>query len=409
MDVSIEAISSAQKKITVSATVEDYEQRVSEKLQVIASKSPRNDHRPTDYPMRELRRRFLPKLENEVVDDIVKESVNQVLEDSNLDVLDGPDLGDIARDGNVVSFTAIVEVKPDVELSQLKQLSFEKLVGEVEEADVDQMIESLRDQALVYVPSFSPAEVGHQVKVSFSGHLVDDGFKISNGATFDVVIGKGAMVPGFEDELIGLKAGDTKSFRLTFPDNYQIEEFAGKQAEYNVEIIQVDAPQRPDLDETFFRSYDVESGGLEAFRSEVRSMMAADMDAALRSRQAQLVLATIKQDFVLDLPKTLVQSEQKRSPEATEDEAHASVKVTLIFKAIAEQNQIAPDEDQVRAQLEQMSASYENPQEVIEYYLGNEKELTKVRNNLTRDLVIDHILSSCSVTERQISYAEVVH
>ena len=138
-------------------------------------------------------------------------------------------------------------------------------------------------------------------------------------------------------------------------------------------------------------------------------MMTADMDAALLSRQAQLVLATIKQDFALDLPKTLVQREQKRWPEATEDEAHASVKVTLIFKAIAEQNQIAPDEDQVRAQLEQMSASYENPQEVIEYYLGNEKELTKVRNNLTRDLVIDHILSSCSVIERQISYAELVH
>ena len=138
-------------------------------------------------------------------------------------------------------------------------------------------------------------------------------------------------------------------------------------------------------------------------------MMKADMDAALISQQARLVLATIKQDFPLDLPKTLVQREQKRSPKSTEDEAHASVKVTLIFKAIAEQNQIAPDEDQIRAQLEQMSASYENPQEVIEYYLDNKEELSKVRNNLTRDLVIDYILSSCSVSERQISYAEAVH
>jgi trigger factor len=300
----------------------------------------------------------------------------------------------------------------------------------VTEADIDSMIEVLRKHQATWINVARAAIEGDQVNIDFLG--TKDGVEFAGGKAEGqaLVLGSNSMIPGFEAGIVGMQAGEKKTISLTFPDDYQAEELKGAKAEFAISVNSVSEAQLPELNNDFFVKFGVENGGEAQFRKEVAANMERELTNALKGKVKTQVMEALLASHTTDLPKALVANEievlrsqmmqrfggQKQNfdiksllPDSMfSEEAARRVTLGLIVGEIVKSTKLKPDAKRVRSMIEEIASTYQDPQEVIEYYNSNPELLAGVESAALEDQVVDYILASAKVTEQSSAYEDII-
>lgn len=429
MQVSVETTSGLERRVTVAVPAERLDSAVEQRL-LEAQKNLRVDgFRPGKVPMREVKRRFAKAVRSEVLSDVMRDSFIKAVEEHKLEPAGMPRFEPTRNEpGKDLEFVAVFDVFPEIELASFSAVSVERPVAEVTEADVDNMIDNLRKQRATWEVAERAAEQGDRVNIDYEGFKGDEAFAGGSAKGQNLVLGSGSMIPGFEDGLVGAKAGDSKTLSLSFPEDYQAEELKGQAVEFKITVNQVEAQKLPEIDEEFMKAFGVEGGDLGKFRVEVKKNMERELTNAVRAQIKGQVMDGLVNNHSFDVPGALVGNEIQRMRQQMmqqfgggqqfdasilpddlfREQAERSVRLGLIVRQILEQNQLKADADKVRARIEEIAEQYEEPAEVVKWFYGNRQQLEQVEGAVLEEQVVELVLASASQSDKAMSYEEVV-
>jgi trigger factor len=429
MQVTVETTAGLERKMRVVVPSERVEVQVTEKIKQTAKQAKINGFRPGKVPLREVKRRFGAGIRQEVSSEMIQSTYGEALQKEDINPAGMPKIEEVnIEEGKDLEYTAVFEVFPEIEVSGLESIEVERLSSSIEEADLEKMIDTLREQRLVYAETDRAAAEKDQVNLDFEGFLEDEPFEGGKAEGTDLVLGSGSMIPGFEDGLTGLKAGEAKDLKLTFPENYQAENLAGQEVLFKIKVNKVSEPELPELNDEFFEQFDVKEGGVEAFRKEVTNNMKRELDSAIKAKVKDQVMDGLSDNNEVDLPQSLIDQEVNRMrqeavqqfgggaqfdpsmlpAEMFSEQAQKRVKIGLIVSAIVDKNSLAADAEKVRETIEEMASTYQEPEEVINYYYSNEQQLSQIQNMVLEGQIVDFVLDSAKVTDKTVSYDEAV-
>jgi trigger factor len=429
MQVTVETTAGLERKMRVVIPSERVEVQVTEKIKQTAKQAKINGFRPGKVPLREVKRRFGAGIRQEVSSEMIQSTYGEALQKEDISPAGMPKIEEVnIEEGKDLEYTAVFEVFPEIEVSGLESIEVERLSSSIEEADLEKMIGTLREQRLVYAETDRAAAEKDQVNLDFEGFLEDEPFEGGKAEGTDLVLGSGSMIPGFEDGLTGLKADEEKDLKLTFPENYQAENLAGQEVLFKIKVNKVSEPELPELNDEFFEQFDVKEGGIEAFRKEVTNNMKRELDSAIKAKVKDQVMDGLSDNNEVDLPQSLIDQEVNRMrqeavqqfgggaqfdpsmlpAEMFSEQAQKRVKIGLIVSAIVDKNSLAADAETVRETIEEMASTYQDPEEVINYYYSNEQQLSQIQNMVLEGQIVDFVLDSAKVTDKTVSYDEAV-
>jgi trigger factor len=429
MQVTLETTSGLERRMHITVPAEQLEVQVEAKLKQTAGQVRIKGFRPGKVPMREVRRRFGEGIRQEVSSELMQTSFAEAIQEHAVSPAGMPQIQDVKMEsGKDLEFTAVFEVFPEITLKDAAAIEVERPVAEVTDADIDKMIETLREQRMQYVEVERPSQDKDKVNVDFQGFVDGEPFEGGEASGAEIVLGAGNMIAGFEEGLVGVKSGDEKELEIKFPDDYQSTELAGKDATFKIKVNSVAEPTMPDVDEAFMADFGVTEGGLDAFRAEVKANMQKELDAAVKNRVRTQVMDGLLKINEVELPQALVRQEVDRlrheaihqlgghdkidpsvlPAEMFEQQAVRRVSLGLIVNAIVEQSDIKLDDARVRAMIENMASSYQEPEQVVNFYYSNEQQLSQIQNLVLEEQVVDSILATAQVKETGMSYEEAV-
>ena len=429
MQVTVETTAGLERKMRVVIPSERVEVQVTEKIKQTAKQAKINGFRPGKVPLREVKRRFGAGIRQEVSSEMIQSTYGEALQKEDISPAGMPKIEEVnIEEGKDLEYTAVFEVFPEIEVSGLESIEVERLSSSIEEADLEKMIDTLREQRLVYAETDRAAAEKDQVNLDFEGFLEDEPFEGGKAEGTDLVLGSGSMIPGFEDGLTGLKADEEKDLKLTFPENYQAENLAGQEVLFKIKVNKVSEPELPELNDEFFEQFDVKEGGIEAFRKEVTNNMKRELDSAIKAKVKDQVMDGLSDNNEVDLPQSLIDQEVNRMrqeavqqfgggaqfdpsmlpAEMFSEQAQKRVKIGLIVSAIVDKNSLEADAETVRETIEEMASTYQEPEEVINYYYSNEQQLSQIQNMVLEGQIVDFVLDSAKVTDKTVSYDEAV-
>jgi len=379
-------------------------------------------------PLPVIKQQYGSQVRGEAVDQLIRESYNDALSKENLRPATNPRIEPIQMEpGNDLKYAALIEVMPEVSIKPVDSLAIERPTAEITEADVDAMIESMRRQRVGYEAVERAAEKGDRVTVDFAGRVDGVAFEGGTGTDMQVVIGSGRAIADFEAALVGMSKGETKTAPVKFPDNYGAKELAGKNAEFDLTAKSVEGEVLPTVDDEFSQAFGITEGGIDALRAEVRRSMEREAAQAVRTKLRAQVFEALQRDNPVELPRALVEEQvqqlqldllqrmgrqiqdasQLPPREPFEEPARRRVALGLLIGELARREKLQPDRERVFARLEELAASYPNPEEVRRSTLQNADAMRQIETGVVEDLVVDWILSRARVTDRPGSFAEL--
>lgn len=431
MQVSLETTSGLERRLTVGVPAEQVENEVENRLKQAARNVSIKGFRKGKVPMSVVKQRFGAGIRQEVVGDVISRSFYAAVQKENVKPAGQPSIQPKQMAvGKDLEYIATFEVYPSVALSDLSAFEINNFKAEVTEADVDNMIEVLRKHQASWSPAERAAADGDQVNIDFVG--TKDGVEFAGGKADNhtLVLGSKSMIPGFEEGIVGLKAGDQKVISVTFPEDYQAEELRGAAAQFAITVNSVSEAQLPELGKEFFQKFGVEKGGEKQFRKEVKANMDRELTNALKAKVKVQVMDALIASHTTDVPKALVINEiqvlrnqmlqrfggQQQNfdvktllPDTMfQDEASRRVTLGLIVGEIVKSAKLKPDAKRVKTMIEEIASTYQEPKEVIEYYSSNQELMAGVESAVLEDQVVDHILSKAKVSEVETSYDEII-
>ena len=428
MQVSVETTSGLERRMTVGIPADRIENEVNKRLQQTAKRARVDGFRPGKVPMSVIRKRFGASAHQEVIGEVIQSSFYEAIMQEKLNPAGAPSVEPKSMEaGKDFEYVATFEVYPEVTLAGFEAISVERPESEVTEADVDTMLETLRKQNTRFEAVERAAENGDQVTIDFVGKIDGEAFQggTANGTT--LVLGSGRMIPGFEEGLVGAKAGDSLTLNVTVPEDYQNLDLAGKAAEFETTVQAVAAPALPELNDEFFAQFGVNEGGLEGFRAEVRKNMERELRQAIKTKVKGQVMDGLLKTNTVEVPKALISNEIDRLREQAvqqfgganiqasqlpaelfEEQAKRRVSLGLIVAEVVKQNDIKPDNDRVRAMVEELASAYQEPEQVINWYYQNEQQLGEIQSVVLEEQVVDTVLQKAQVTDKKVAYEEAV-
>jgi len=429
MQVSVETTSPIERRVTVQVPAEEVDQAVSERLQDTAKRVRLNGFRQGRVPMAVVKQRYGRDVRNEVVGEVMRQHYVRAITEHSLNPAGYPSIEPTVDEaGKDLEFVATLEVYPQVELSSIEGTEVERPVAEVTDADIDQMIDTLRKQNASWEVVEREAADGDQVKIDFQGFIDGEAFEGGQAEGHDLVLGSNSFIPGFEEQLVGARAGDEPEIKVTFPEDYQAEHLAGKEATFKVKVHQVSAQQLPEIDDDFIARFGVEGGDLEAFRAEVRKNMEREIKQAVDNRVKQQVLEALQRANDIPVPASLISQETdalKRQAaqqfglgedfdvsqlpdELFADQAKSRVQVGLLLGQVIEDNGLEASDDEIKAKVEELAQQYQQPEQVIEYYLKDEQMKNQVKSAVLEEKAVDKLLEQAQVKDVEMSYEEAL-
>ena len=429
MQVTVETVSKLERKLRITVPSEQIDGKVEEKIKQAAAQARIKGFRPGKVPVREVRRRFGAGILQEVSGEVMQQSFSEAVTQQDLKPAGMPAIDDVVMEtGKDLSFSALIEIFPEVKPGQFGEISITRPVAEVMATDLDAMIDKLREQRKKFESVDRPAAEEDQVTIDFTGTVDGEAFEGGQGEGHQLVLGSGSMIPGFEAGIVGLSASESKDVSVTFPEDYQAEDLAGKDAVFSIIVHQVEASVLPELDDEFYKEFGVEAGGMEAFKVEVQNNMEKELKAAVDNRVKTQVMDGLVEVTSLDVPKALIDDECERMRqdmmrqfgggqqidpnmlplELFSDQADRRVRLGLIVNAIVEQENVVTDEDAVRAKIEEIASSYEEPEQLINYYYSNEQQLNQVQSLVLEEQIVALVLASAQVIDEPVSYDEAI-
>jgi len=428
MQVSVEKTSELSRKMTVSVPEEVVQEKMAARLKSLARSVKIDGFRPGKVPQHVVEKMYGDRVRGEIAGDLIQSTYFEALQDQNLRPAGHPHIHP-TDEADGFKYTAEFEVYPEISLEGVEHIEVSRPVASVQDADVDGMIEKLRAQKKTWNVVERESKEHDRVMISFSGTSEDENFTDGKVENYPVEIGAKQMIPGFEENLIGLKAGDSKTFDVSFPEEYGNEKLAGKTAVFEVEAVTVEEPVLPEIDEAFIKAYGVEDGSVDSFRADIKNNMERELDQALRGKLKNAVMDALYEKIQITVPNTLVDQEienmmkpyietakrQKMKLEdlklprdAFEEQAKRRVALGLILGEIIHKNEIKIDDNKVRSTIEDMAKSYERPEDVVNWYYSDESRLNDVQQMVLEDQTIEWLVARAKVSDETVNFNDVM-
>jgi trigger factor len=422
--MSVESGEGLERRITVDLAPERFEAEVASRLQQVARTARLPGFRPGKVPLKVLRQRFGEQINRDVFGDLMQSSFSEAVGQQQLRPAGPPRVvPSIDQASRRYGYTATFEVLPVIALATLGDWVVRRPVAEVGEADLEAMLDRLRQQRKTWAKVGRPAENGDRVIASFTGTV--DGELLPGVSAQDraIDIGAGQLIPGFDDGLIGVAAGEDRALNLVFPDDYHAKHLAGKPVTFEVSVAAVEGPVVPELGAELARSYGVADGDVERFRQDVRANMERELRSRIQVRLKRQVMDALIEANPLEVPGVLVREEiaalkdqARRNAGSTgmqlpdalfEESARRRVALGLIIAEVVRQHGIVVDSQRVRAAVEDMASTYETPSEVVDYYYSSRQNLATFETMVLEDQVVDWVLGQARVEDEPMSFQQL--
>lgn len=428
MQVSVETLSDLERRVTVQVPAERVAREIQNRLQSLSRQVKLHGFRPGKVPLKLINRMYGDQVRVEAVTELVNHSLNEALTQERLSPLSGPKIEPKQlEEGQDLEYSATFEVMPEFEPAGFENLKIERPVVEITDQDVDNMVDSLRWQRVVWNAVERPAGEGDRIRIDFEGRIDGGEFPGGKGENAAVVLGKGMMFKDFEARLTGLTAGAETEFDLTFPANYHPNDVAGKTAHFQVRVHAVEQASLPEIDDAFAESFDVKEGGVAAFRLSLRENMGRELRDNIWALVKRQVMQGLLDANPIPLPRALIDLQienlarqmsfpvdakdekiQQLKTRLLEPEARRRVGLGLLISRLAKTHEIRVDEQRVRKHLESLSSTYQEPAEVIRWYEENPQAMELARALVLEDQVVDWLLERAQVSEKASTFAEIV-
>lgn len=431
MQVSLETTSGLERRLTIGVPAAQVDTEVAKRLKDAAQNVQIKGFRKGKVPMSIVQQRFGAGVRQEVVGDVINRSFYAAIQKENVKPAGQPSIQPKQlAPGKDLEYVATFEVYPTVELSDLTAYEIKNYTAEVTEADIDNMITVLRKHQTTWSPVERAAAIDDQVNIDYVG--TKDGVEFAGGKAEgqNLVLGSNTMIPGFEDGIVGVKPGKEKTITVKFPDDYQSEELKGAEVKFAIKVNSVSEAQLPELNKEFFIKFGVEKGGEKQFRKEVKANMDRELSNALKAKVKTQVMDALFSSHSTELPKALVANEievlrnqmlqrfggQKQNfdvksllPDTMfQEEAQRRVALGLIVGEVIKSAKLKPEAKRVKAMIEEIASTYQEPKEVVEYYNNNPELLAGVESAVLEDQVVDYVLGKAKVSSEASSYDEII-
>ena len=433
MAVTVETLEKLERKMTLSLPVGTIQSEVDTRLKRMARTVKMDGFRPGKVPMNVVAQRYGYSVHYEVMNDKVGEAFSAAANEAKLRVAGQPRISEKegAPEGEM-HFDAVFEVFPEVKLGELSGAEVVKLSAEVSEAAIDKTIDILRKQRRTFAQRAmdSAAQEGDRVTIDFEGKIDGETFPGGKADAFQFLVGEGQMLKEFEDAVRGMKSGESKTFPLSFPADYHGKDVAGKQADFLVTLNKIEAAHLPEVNEALAKSLGIANETVEGLRADIRKNLEREVKFRLLARNKSAVMDALVATAELDLPKSSVQAELDRMIEAARadlkqrgikdadkapipddifrPQAEKRVRLGLVVAELVRKNELQAKPDQLKAHIDELAASYEKPQEVVRWYLGDNRRMAEVESVVIENNVTDFVLSKAKVSEKEISFDDLM-
>jgi trigger factor len=430
MQVSIETTSGLERRMTIGVPAERVEVEIENRLKKVAKQVKIDGFRPGKIPFKVVKQRYGAGVRQEVVGEIMSQTFYEAVTQEKVQPAGQPSVEPKQLEaGKDLEYVATFEVYPSVELADFAAIEITKPVAEVTDADVVKMIDIFRKQQGSWDAVERAAAEGDQVNINYAGTKDGEAFDGGTADNSDLELGSNSMIPGFEDGIVGLSAGDEKTLELSFPEDYHNEDLKGAAVQFAVKVNAVNERTEAELNEEFFAKYGVSDNGEEGFRAEVKANMERELANATSNKVKTQVMDAVLAANEVDVPKALVAGEIETlrnqmfqqfgagaenldksilPDDMFTEQAERRVRLGLLLGEVIKAEKISPDADKVRAKVEEIASTYQEPEQVVEYYYGNQEQLQAVESAVLEDQVVDTILAKATVTDSEESYEDVI-
>ena len=433
MSVNVETLEKLERKLVLTVPTENINFEINKRLQKLARNVKMDGFRPGKVPMNVVTKQYHASVQQEVMNEKVGRAFYDAVTEAGLNVAGQPTINQLpVTSATEMQFEALFEVFPEVQIGEIAQAEVEKIDAEVDDSAVERTLDILRKQGRTFAqrPADQAAADGDRVTVDFEGKIDGEVFEGGKAEDFQYMVGEGQMLKEFEDAVRGMKVGESKTFPLTFPEEYHGKEVAGKTADFLVTLKKVEAGQLPEVDGTLAKQLGVQDGSVETLRADIRKNLNREVKARLKSRNKNAVMDALIKVADLELPKVTVEAEissmmdnaradmQKRGvkdvsnvqlpPDLFRNLAERRVRLALIVSSLVQQNKLQATPEQVKAHIEDLAASYEKPEEVVRWYQADPRRLSEIEAIVTEDNVTSFVLEKAKVTEKKVGFDELM-
>ncbi len=429
MQVSVETTQGLERKMTIAVPSEKVDSAVNSRLQEAARNVKLNGFRKGKIPFKVIKSKFGAGVRQEVVGELMSQSFYEAIDQESLKPAGQPSIDPKnLNEGEDLEFVATFQVYPEIALPDFSKIELERLGAEISESDIDEMIETLRKQRQTWEVAERAAASEDRVNIDYAGKLDGEEFEGGSAQGTNLVLGSERMIPGFEAGIEGKSAGDVFTLDLSFPEEYHNKELAGKEVAFEITLNSVSEQVMPVVDEEFYKSFGVEEGGNDAFREEVTNNMRRELKTASRNKLKTKIMDALVDAVETDIPDALVAGEiQQLRQQALQqfgggqnidanmlpddlfkEQAARRVLLGLVLGEVIQQQELKADPAKVREAIEELASTYESPDDVINWYYGNQEQLGTIESNVLEDQVFDYILDQSAVTDKQVDYQEVI-
>lgn len=428
---SVETVSALERRLNASIPQQAIHSQVSDRLKNIGRSVKIAGFRPGKVPAKIVEQFYGAQARQEVLGDALQRSFTEAAQINNLRVAGYPKFEIKTKDLNAdqIEYSATFEVYPEVMVGDLSGEAIERLVYELTEEDVDNTIATLRKQRATFEKVDRAAQSGDRVNIDFTGKLNGVVFSGGEAKDYPVVLGAGGMLPEFEAAAIGMKAGETKSFDMTFPEDYRSKEVAGKKVTFTITLNHVEAARLPELDAEFAKSVGISDGDVGNLRDEIRGNLISEVSRRLKARNKDAAMAALLRVARFDVPKVLVDEEvqiliqqtaqdmESRGmkmkgvslpPELFMERGEKRVKLGLILAHLVQKHDLTAKPEQIKSFIREYAQSFDQPEEVIRWYATDPNRMQEVEHIVLEENVMTWTMGQAKTTDKQAIFNELM-
>lgn len=431
MQVSVETTQGLERRLTISVPAEQVDVEVNNRLRQMSKTQRINGFRPGKVPPSVIQKRFGKSVRQEVAGELMQRNFVDAIVAEKINPAGRPSFVAKSNEfGKALEFEATFEIYPEVELKDLDNIAIERPAVEVTDSDLDEMFVTLQKQHQTWKENKRKTKKGDKLTLDFNGRVDGEEFEGGKAENFELELGSGRMIPGFEKEITGMKSGEEGTIKITFPEDYHAENLKGKEAEFDIVIHKTEGPVLPKVDEEFAKLFGIEEGGVEALRAEVSKNMTRELTQAVKAKVKTQVLDGLLAGHEVGLPSALVaqevdvlrqqalqrfqgQMDPKNLPELPAEmfteQAERRVKIGLLLGEVIKLNELKVDEEKVNELIASAASAYEDPKEVIEYYANNNELMQQMQNVALEEQAVELLVKSAKVTDKKASFSEIMN
>jgi len=428
MQVTVESTGALERRMRVELPAERIEQEINSRLKTVGRTAKLKGFRPGKVPPKVVKQRYGKAIREEVISELMQKSYTDAVMQENLNPAGGPKIETEDNKGdNNFAYVATFEIMPNVELKNLDKIAVEIPEVTISKSDMDDMILRLRRQKATWEEVDRKSGDGDKVVVDFTGTLKGEEFEGGKGTEVPVVLGQGQMLPDFEKALLGIKGGDEKTFKVKFPKDYHADDLNGKKVDFAIKVHRVEEEVLPPLDDSLAESFEVTEGGLEKFLADVKENMEREAEQKLKGDVREQIMNALLESNPLEIPNTLkhqeahslqhdamqrmgVEDHDKAPPlDNFEEMAEKRVRLSLLIGQLITEQNLTVDADKVRERVEEMCAGYENSEDMINMYLGNQQVMQQIQPVVLEQQALDWLLENGKSSTKKVAFTEYMN